>query len=230
MVILAVGVNFVKKHELMNSATCAALFDLDGVLIDSESVYSRFWTEIDRIYPTGIPDYALHIKGTTLPEILKDFPDPMVRADILHRISEFQASMSFELFPGVSDFLTALSVAGVPSAIVTSSDSRKMDMLFSQLPDLRRHFSVVIDASQVSRSKPDPQGYLLAAEALGVNPHDCFVFEDSIQGLKAGCAAGATVVALATTYPRTTVAPLAMHVIDSFVGFGVSDMLAVRCR
>ena len=89
----------------MTHSTCAALFDLDGVLIDSESVYSRFWTEIDRIYPTGIPNYALHIKGTTLPEILKDFPDEDVQKDILRRISEFQDVMHYELFQGVEHFL-----------------------------------------------------------------------------------------------------------------------------
>ena len=214
----------------MTHSTCAALFDLDGVLIDSESVYSRFCTEIDRIYPTGIPNYALHIKGTTLPEILKDFPDEDVQKDILRRISEFQDVMHYELFQGVEHFLESLAAKGIPAAIVTSSDSRKMQMLFSQLPEFKRYFEAIIDASQVTRSKPDPQGYLLAASALGVAPERCYVFEDSLQGLRAGRAAGASVIGLATTYDREAVSPLADHVIDSFVDFTVEEMLAVTRR
>lgn len=211
----------------MESPVAAALFDLDGVLLDSESTYTRFWTEIDRLYPSGIENYALAIKGTTLPEILKHYPDDRVRADILRRIKEFQDIMTYTLFPGVTDFLSQLRRNSIPAAIVTSSDERKMRMLFEQLPEFRESFDVVIDASQVTRSKPDPQGYLMAAKALGVAPELCYVFEDSLQGLKAGRAAGATVVGLATTYTREVIAPLADKVIDGFCGFSVEDMLAL---
>lgn len=178
-----------------------ALFDLDGVLIDSETTYTRFWTEIDRIYPTGIENYALAIKGTTLPEIMKHYDDSRVRADILRRITEFQESMTYELYPGVVDFLSMLRDSSVPMAIVTSSDDRKMAHLFRQHPGFQKLFDAIVDASMVTRSKPDPQGYLLGAERIGVAPENCFVFEDSLQGLKAGRAAGAVVVGLATTYP-----------------------------
>lgn len=204
-----------------------ALFDLDGVLIDTEGKYTEFWDEISRIYPTGIDNYALHIKGTTLEEIMKDFPDPDVRADILRRIREFQDTMTYPLFPGVERFLTDLAANGIPAAIVTSSDNRKMNFLFKEHPSFRDHFEVVIDSSKVTLSKPDPQGYLLAAEALGCDPKNCFVFEDSIQGLKAGRAAGAAVIGLATTNPRSTVEPLADHVIDGFTEFSVKDMMRV---
>ena len=105
-----------------------ALFDLDGVLIDSETTYTRFWTEIDSIYPTGIPDYAIAIKGTTLPEIMKHYDDEDVKADILRRIHDFQESMVYELYPGVECFLTMLRKAEIPCAIVTSSDDRKMEL------------------------------------------------------------------------------------------------------
>lgn len=184
-----------------------ALFDLDGVLIDSETTYTRFWTEIDRIYPTGIENYALAIKGTTLPEIMKHYDDSRVRADILRRITEFQESMTYELYPGVVDFLSMLRDSSVPMAIVTSSDDRKMAHLFRQHPGFQKLFDAIVDASMVTRSKPDPQGYLLGAERIGVAPENCFVFEDSLQGLKAGRAAGAVVVGLATTYPAQKIAP-----------------------
>lgn len=193
-----------------------ALFDLDGVLIDSESMYTVFWQEIDRLYPTGIPNYAIAIKGTTLPEILKNYTDPAVVGDIVRRINEFQLTMRYPIFPGVEDFLTDLRRHGIPAAIVTSSDDRKMAHLYEQHPHFRDYFDVIIDASKVTRSKPDPQGYLMAAQALGCKPEDCIVFEDSLQGLKAGKAAGAKVVALATTYPREQLQGFADTIIDGF--------------
>lgn len=204
-----------------------ALFDLDGVLIDSESTYTRFWQEIDRIYPTGIENYAIAIKGTTLPEIMKHYDDESVKSDILRRIHDFQESMTYELYPGVVGFLTELRDRGIRSAIVTSSDNRKMQLLFEQLPQLKELVDVVVDASMVTRSKPDPEGYLKAAEAIGCNPDDCFVFEDSIQGLKAGNASGATVIALATTYPQEQLKGKAARIIGGFENFNVDDMLAV---
>lgn len=204
-----------------------ALFDLDGVLIDSETSYTAFWRNIDSIYPTGIDNYAIAIKGTTLPEIMKHYKDEDVKADILKRIHDFQETMVYNIYDGVVDFLTELRVRSIRSAIVTSSDNRKMQLLFKQHPQLRSLVDEVIDASMISRSKPDPEGYLKAADALGCNPDDCYVFEDSIQGLKAGNASGATVIALATTYPREALKGKAAKIIDGFKNFTVDDMLSV---
>lgn len=213
----------------MNSIGC--LFDLDGVLIDSESAYTRFWSSIDRIYPTGIDNYAIAIKGTTLPEIMKHYSDDAVKADILRRIDEFQATMTYDVFPGALRFLESLHEARIPAAIVTSSDDRKMARLWQQHPALRGYFRTVIDASMISRSKPDPEGYLKAAHAIGCRPENCFVFEDSIQGLKAGVASGATTVALATTYSREAIRRALgndMPILDGFDGFTVERMLSLR--
>lgn len=204
------------------------LFDLDGVIIDSESLYTEFWSEIDRIYPTGIDNYAIAIKGTTLPEIMKHYDDDGVKADILRRIHDFQESMVYPVYPGVENFLSELNRRNIPAAIVTSSDNRKMEILFCQHPQLKDYFSRIIDASCVTHSKPHPEGYLKAAAALGCRPENCFVFEDSLQGLAAGRASGATVVALATTYPAEALNGKAAGVIGGFEDFTVDDMLALR--
>lgn len=204
-----------------------ALFDLDGVIVDSESTYTRFWSQIDSIYPTGIDNYAIAIKGTTLPEILKNYEDEEVKADILRRIHQFQTTMEYPLFDGVIGFLSELRHRDIPTAIVTSSDNRKMQMLFRQHPDLRGYFDAVVDASMITHSKPDPEGYIKAAAAIGCEPQNCFVFEDSLQGLKAGNASGATVIALATTYPREVLNEKAAIVIDGLKDFTVDKMLSV---
>ena len=79
----------------------------------------------------------------------------------------------------------------------------------------------------VVNSKPDPEGYLKAAEMVGCDISDCYVFEDSYQGVEAGLRSGATVIALATTNPAERLKEKAHEVIDDFTGFNVDKMLAV---
>ena len=187
----------------------AALFDLDGVIVDSEGLYTIFWNSIEQIYPTGIPDFAHAIKGTTIGKILSNYPSDQIRDDILDRLHRYEREeMAYTVYPGVLDFVRGLRDCGISTAIVTSSDDVKMGYLFKQLPQLRYMFDIVITGTMVSRSKPDPEGYLLAASRLGCDPADCWVFEDSLQGLEAGRRAGARVVALATTNPHSRIAPL----------------------
>lgn len=197
----------------------AALFDLDGVIVDSEGLYTLFWDSIERIYPTGIPDFAQAIKGSTIGRILGNYASDEVRADILERLHRYEREeMVYTLYPGVTDFIGALRDRGIATAIVTSSDDVKMGYLFGQQPALRDMVDLVVTGTMVSRSKPDPEGYLLAASRLGCDPGACWVFEDSMQGLEAGRRAGAAVVALATTNPRERVAPIARMVLDSWQG------------
>lgn len=210
------------------SNNTAVLFDLDGVLIDSEGLYTAFWAETGRIFGVPSPTFAADIKGTTLKSILNYFPGEELKAKVIQRIHDFEDTMQYQLFPGVEDFLKALKQAGIPTAIVTSSDEVKMACLYSQLPILREMVDVVIDASMVTRSKPDPQGYILAAEKLGRAPENCYVFEDSLQGLEAGRSAGATVIGLATTNSVDAVRPLCDYLLPSFVGFSVSDLLNTK--
>ena len=206
---------------LKNMRYKAALFDLDGVIVDTESIYTDFWDDIDRRYPTGVDDFARVIKGNTLARILETYFDEDIRDEILVLLKEQEESMRYTLFDGVSDFLDRLIDKNIPKAIVTSSNDRKMSRLFSQIPELGPKFEAVITDALVERSKPDPQGYLIAAEKLGVDPTDCVVFEDSFAGLEAGRRAGAYVVALATTNPRESLYEKADEVIDSFIGYDI---------
>lgn len=106
-------------------------------------------------------------------------------------------------------------------ALVTSSDDKKMAHLWSQHPELKEYFQCVVDSTMVTRSKPDPQGYLLAAEKLGVDPRKCVVVEDAIQGIMAGKNAGSFVVGLSGTLGRESVAPIADLTLDSLEEFDV---------
>ena len=219
---------FISKKQDTMDRKVAVLFDLDGVLIDSEGLYTEFWAKIGREFNVPSPTFAADIKGTTLKSILNYFPGDELKATILQRIHDFEDTMEYRLFAGVAEFLTSLKRAGIPTAIVTSSDEVKMSCLYAQLPVVREMVDVVIDASMVTRSKPDPQGYLLAAEKLGIPAEDCYVFEDSIQGLEAGRRAGATVIGLATTNSVEQVEPLCDYLLPSFVGFTVEQLLAIK--
>ncbi|MCH5245462.1 MAG: HAD family phosphatase [Muribaculaceae bacterium] len=204
---------------------CGALFDLDGVLIDTESTYSLFWSSIDEMYPTGIEDFAAAIKGTTLTEILGHFPTDDIRADVKRRIHDFEATMVYDIMPGVMELLQSLREEGFPIAIYTSSDNVKMAHLRAQHPQLLDAVDVIITGSDVSNSKPHPEGYINAAKALGCRPEDCFVFEDSIQGLEAGRCSGATVIGLATTLPAERLHGKARVILDGLTGFTAKNLL-----
>lgn len=193
----------------------AALFDLDGVIVDTEPSYSIFWGGIGRDYNVGIDNFADVIKGTTLTQILERYFPEEVRAEVVEKLNQYEREMRYEIFPEVRDYLEGLSSRGVKCAIVTSSNLEKMDNLWKQQPWLREYFDVVITDEDVTLSKPDPQPYLIAAERLGIAPEDCVVFEDSYNGLLSGRRAGCRVVALATTNPRASLEDKADIVVDN---------------
>ena len=204
------------------------LFDVDGVIIDSETQYSAFWDEIESIYPTGIPGYSMKIKGSTLPVILnRYYASEATRQDLLRRLELFEDTMPLGIFPGVIDFLDELKAANIPCAIVTSSTRAKMERLHSLHPELWQYFTAIVDGEMVTRPKPDPECYVKGASLIGIRPGRCVVFEDSINGIKAGKAAGSYLVALSTTLPADTLKTMEPDmIIPSFAGFHVSTLLS----
>lgn len=184
----------------------AALFDLDGVLIDSETLYTQFWKRVGERHHLPSPTFAYDIKGTTLNDILTThFPDPRVRADVDRLLHDFENEIVYPVFPGALEFVDALRAAGLKTVIVTSSDSKKMGFLFRQHPDFSSHFDAIVTACDVTHSKPHPEPYLVGASKAGVKPSECLVFEDSYQGLESGRRAGCKVIGISTTNPASEV-------------------------
>lgn len=177
----------------------AVLFDLDGVLIDSEGAYTDYWVQIDRIYPTHIDNFPLVIKGTTLPDILNRYFAAELHADIIERGREYESQMKFPLFEGASEVILKVKHAGIPMAVVTSSMNDKMMRLKSFYPDFFELFNLILTGNDVKKSKPNPEGYITAARRIGVDPAHCIVVEDSVQGMQAGHSAGAFVVGICHT-------------------------------
>ncbi len=142
----------------MTRLPAAALFDLDGVLIDTEGLYTDIWSEIEHAHPTGIDNFAIKIKGSTLKRILTTYyPDSDEQAEIIAMLNEREEKMLYTLFEGVEAFLADLKRHNIPAAIVTSSNAPKMERLFGMISGLRDFFAAVITDKDVSRSKPDPR-------------------------------------------------------------------------
>lgn len=197
-----------------------ALFDLDGVLVDTEGIYTEFWSDMDRRFPTGVAGFAQVIKGSTLTNILDTyFPDKSVQDRIVDMLKQHERDMRYRLFDGVAELLAALRQRGFRMAIVTSSNRAKMKHLFAQLPELEKAMDIVITDEDISRSKPDPEGYLLAAERLGIPAEECYIFEDSLNGLRAARAADGVVVGVATTNPRKVVEEMSDITVDTLADF-----------
>ena len=198
----------------------AVLFDLDGVIVDTEGQYSLFWKQIGEEYMPGMPDFALAIKGRTLTQIYDTyFPDAADRAAITERLNAFERQMDFPYIVGAREFLEALQTQGVPTAIATSSNCDKMACLYARHPEIKNLVTTVLTAEDARRSKPAPDCYLAAAERLGADISKCIVFEDSPNGLAAGRASGAFVIGVCTSLAAAEIEPLCDMYIEDFKEF-----------
>lgn len=181
----------------------AALLDMDGTLVDSTAVVERLWWEwaaphgLDR---STVLDVVHGRQGWQSMAILLPERDHAIN---LEENAQMLARESIEVdgvieIPGAAQLLHGLR--NVPHAIVTSADAAlltaRMNAAGLAFPEQR------ITAESVSRSKPDPEGFLLASTILGIAPADCVVFEDSGAGIQAGLAAGMTVIGVGVHAPR----------------------------
>lgn len=212
----------------------AVLWDMDGLLVDTEPVWSVAEKELAALLGG---QWSVQLKasivGTRLdvavPMILEHYGRPAEEQDwasrwLLNRMVElFDAEIA--VLPGVLDLLASLRAAGVPVALVSSSYRVLIDAVL-------RHgfaFDVTLGGDEVQHGKPHPEPYLTAAARLGVDPRDCAVLEDSVPGVLAAEAAGCGVVAVPSVAgvtvlpgPRTWVRPslvgLELSALDALVG------------
>ena len=197
----------------------AALFDLDGVVFDTEPQYTVFWGQQCREYHPEHPGLELEIKGQTLVQIYDAwFSGPLEheQAVITERLNQFEQQMHYDYLNGFLDYITSLRQKGVKTAVVTSSNQPKMQAVYQSHPEFCELFDAILTSEDFERSKPDPDCYLKAAARLGVTPEESMVFEDSFNGLKSGRAAGMFVFGLATTNSAESIAPFCDKVINDY--------------
>ena len=197
----------------------AALFDLDGVVFDTEPQYTVFWGQQCREYHPEHPGLEQEIKGQTLVQIYDAWFSGVLEKEqtvITERLNRFEQQMSYDYIAGFLEYITELRRQGVKTAVVTSSNQPKMEAVYKSRTEFRELFDAILTSEDFEHSKPDPDCYLKAAERLGVGKGDCVVFEDSFNGLKSGRAAGMYVVGLATTNAAEAIAPLCDEVIRDY--------------
>ncbi|MFJ5777900.1 HAD-IA family hydrolase [Streptomyces sp. NPDC093094] len=177
----------------------ALLFDNDGTLVSSLASVDRCWARWAGEYGIAAEDLArVPLHGRTAVAVAGDLLPADVVPQAVARIEQLEVDDvpgGVELLPGTRVFLDALPADRW--AVVTSATRRLAEARLDAVGILPK---TLITADEVTRGKPDPEPYLLAARQLGVDPAACVVFEDAPAGLAAGRAAGMRTVALATTH------------------------------
>ncbi|RST08056.1 HAD family hydrolase [Streptomyces sp. WAC05374] len=183
----------------------ALLFDNDGTLVSSLESVNRCWSRWAAEYGIAAEDFArVELHGRPAVEIITELLPAGRAGEIpaaLARIEELEVEDvpgGVELLPGTLRLLGSLPAGRW--AVVTSATRPLAE---ARLREAGIDAPVVICADDITRGKPDPEPYLLAAARLGADPARCVVFEDAPAGLAAGRAAGMTTVALTTTHDRS---------------------------
>lgn len=202
----------------------AALFDFDGVVVDTEPQYTVFWDEQGLKYLSKL-DFGRSIKGQTLTQIFDRYFTGMsdVHKQIIEDLNEYEKQMEYKFIPGVVEFMKTLRENNIRIAIVTSSNDQKMANVYKEHPELTTLVDRILTADMFTESKPHPECFLLGAKLFDAEVDNCVVFEDSFHGLEAARRAGMKIVGLCTTNPREAIQDKANVIIPDFTNFTLND-------
>ncbi len=185
----------------------ALIFDLDGVIVDSNPVHVEVWREYLGRFgieaPADLPERMYGLRNDQIVGTLMggDFTEEEVsqhgaaKEELYRR--RMRPQLARRMVPGIVQFLERH--AGWPMAVASNAEPANVEFILRE-SGLSKYFPVIVDGHQVVRPKPDPEVYFRAAELLDKAPSECVVFEDSAAGVAAAKAAGCRVVALRTTH------------------------------
>lgn len=211
----------------------ALIFDMDGVLIDSNPIHRQAWEVFNRRYGLETTE-AMHqsMYGKRNDEIVRCFFGELPPDEVAYRGAEKEklyremitGKIEEFLVPGLREFLEI----NRGSVMAVASNAEPLNVAFVlEGGKLRPYFRAALDGSLVQNPKPHPEIYLQTAEALGVEPGDCLVFEDSYSGVAAARAAGMRVIGLRTTHGYL---PDTEFCIDNFRSGDLKRWLAAQDR
>lgn len=205
----------------------AVVFDMDGVLLDSEPLHHRALNELlvqDGSRGLTFEEYVPYMGTTdeyTWTDLIQRFGLPHAFAHYRDRYDERILELyrgSSVLAPGAACLLDELKARRLPLAVASSSRCSWVESCLDAL-DIRHQFDVVVSGEMVRRSKPDPEIFLLAARLLGIAPTACLAIEDSPQGVAAAVASGMLTVAVDSPYPtaaQTSAAQIHLRSLEDF--------------
>ena len=186
----------------------SVIFDMDGLMFDTERVWATLWepalATLGLSYKEGLDVAVRGTAGDTMRAVLRRFYGENCDTDAIIEALHAQAEKAFQApppkKPGLDEILTWLDAQHIPMAVASSS----------RLAGIRRNldawgmtdrFQALLSGEQVQHSKPDPEIFLRAAQALGVDPAECLVLEDSYNGVRAGAAGGFVTVMVPDLVP-----------------------------
>lgn len=177
-----------------------AIFDMDGLLFDTELVYNQAWHEVAKQHKLSIhPEMLDAIRGTNgvfMQQIVNSYWPEVNAEKLIDEVFENSRNIltqSVPMKPGVHELLDYMKSKNLVLALASSAP---LDLIYSNLKiaNIFSYFDVVVSGEQVVRGKPAPDIFLLAAEKLSLNPENCYVLEDGLHGVHAGIQAGCATI------------------------------------
>lgn len=221
--------------DLEGADAFAAIFDMDGTLIDNTPYHFKSWQALFKKYGKGEVTkqrYYTEISGVpVLDTIRREFGEGRTEQQ-LHELLEEKESLYRDLYQpflkpveGLVEFLTKLKDSGIKMAMATSATIEDVDFILDNIP-IREDFIEIVNSSMVAKPKPNPDIFLKAAEMLNMPPAKCVVFEDSLAGIRAANAAGMKVVGITTGHPAEALQPVGL-VIDDYTNLTAQKLAAL---
>jgi beta-phosphoglucomutase len=222
-----------KDHDLSADQRFLAIFDHDGVLVDSLELHTQAWIEMGARSGLSFPPSFIHETfGMTNPSIFRKLLGDKVGDHDIQAYSDLKevcyrdvARGKIALMAGVRDVLDALTAHGVRLAIGSSGVLPNLELTVSEC-GLAGRFAAIASLEDITHGKPDPEVFLVAAKKSGGVPSRSVVFEDAVVGIQAAKAAGMYAVGVMTTHPAPALKDAgADEVVENLVGYDVPRLL-----
>lgn len=190
----------------MNGKITAIVFDMDGLMVDSEPLSQQAWDaalrEFGHVLDAEINGRIIGHRLDSSSRMVRDyFQLPITHAELMERkqahMEQIWATRGIPVMPGLAELQNAIAARGIPWGVATSSPRRQAERVLAQL-GLDGACTAVAGGDEVMHGKPAPDIYLLAAERMGIPPDRCLALEDSAPGCRAARDAGMRVVAIPT--------------------------------
>ncbi len=192
----------------------AVLLDFNGVIIKDESIHQELIADIlisENLRPDESEFQAFCLGRSDracLRDILKQrgrivsekYLDNLIQKKSQAYQQKLQSFEILPIYPGIEEFLTQLQEQNIAIALVTGALRQEIELVLEKSA-IAQYFSVIVAGDDISESKPEPEGYLLAVEQLSLKPSECLAIEDSYSGIEAAKKAGIPVVGIANSYP-----------------------------
>lgn len=209
----------------------AVIFDMNGVIINDERIHQESWRQLCQKHSLHLTEeeFKHNVFGRTEADTLAYLFHKHLTQEELEKYSSERVKIAISIFKpklalteGLLQFLKELRAHDISLGIATSARKPYTNFILDGL-HIRHFFKQVVTAEEISRGKPDPEMYLLAAKKLSIDPKNCIVFEDTISGIKSAHAAGMKVIAIATTHTVDELT-IADKIINSFGDVTIGDL------